>query len=714
MQRARAGAGTRRPGEGGPRRRLSRRNGYRPAAALVLLAGLAALVPLAGAPRVARAWEAPLDTLETQDAPPPWVPREIQISRSILPEISGTELPAATPPARPPRLDDPLDAAWQFHLARRALAAGKADVALQKVREAGARDPARAAYPWWRTWHALQRWNLDFLSALPQAWGATHADPAAWKRLLLLGHAGAVLWVALLWTLVVAAFLFRWGGHLSHDLAALFLRDPAHAARPWALPALLLALALLRPGWLIALAALSGLLFVAASARARILLAGVWLLAAAAVYPNWPLLRAAMPAVDPASETVLLSRATSLPPSPALVQAVERRLAEARDDAPRTARLRLALAVLAARGGDYDASSRLFGAIVRQDPTNVAALVGAANNDYYLGRYDAAVRGYGQALQATPGRAEIHYNISQAYAKKLFFKESSEALARANALGFAPGPWEDRAGAANGFSPVIYLPHDREDLETSARWEAARYAPLAHLAAWSAWLGGTPGLLFWLLAGGLILAVAAGLWLPADRRSAACSNCCAPVCPRCATRRDDELLCVTCQGTAERARSELVLATLLKNRSRDQELAFIARAQRFNRILPGASGLVAGHPFSGLSRLSALATALLLMLFGWSFNVMAVWDLPGLLLPGETVHPLLWPLPAAAWNGPRTWSLAAGALLALGLYGSAWLGHESFRRGRPSRRPKQILKLAARSAAAPAAGGPRRDTAQGR
>jgi len=678
------------PGGRNARRRLA----WLTVAVLLATAGVAA----------ATTWEAPLDTLENTDAPPPWVPRDIQISRNILPEIAGTALPATTPPVRPPRLDDPLLAALRFQQARRAQAAGHVDEARTAVRQAAERDPARATYGWWRTWHALRQWDLDFLNALPLAVRATHSDLAAWKRLILLGHQAAVLWIALFWTLLVAACLFRYGDRLAHDLAALLLEKGRHAAPLWLLPLAVAALLWLRPGWFVLLALLSAPLFLHASSRARVLLAGIWVIAAAALYPGWPAVRAALPAIDPGSETVLLSRATRLAPSPGLVQELERRIADARDDAPRTSRLRLALGVLAARGGDYDASSRLLGAIVAQDPTNVAAVVNLANNDYYLGHYDAAVRGYQAAVRAAPDRAEVHYNLSQAFAKKLFFKESSEALARANALGFVPAPYEDRAGTANGFAPVVYFGHDREDLAASAAWESGRYPPLAHLSAWAPWLGERMGALFWIVGGLFVLAVAAAVRLPAAARTRPCANCSTAVCPGCGKWRDEELLCPVCHGTAERARSELVMATLQKNRSRDLEMAFIARAQRFNRVLPGASNLVAGQPLVGLARLALLATALLLLLFGWTFNLMATWDLPGLLLPEETLQPLLVPLPGYAWTGPHGWSFMAGLILAGVLYLSAWLGHDKFRRGRPARQPKQIVKPAGWRPAAPGAG----------
>jgi tetratricopeptide (TPR) repeat protein len=697
------------------RQKMPRRRNARLRLAWLTTVGLLAVAAAAAA----TPWEAPLDTLENVDAPPPWVPRDIQISRNILPMITATELPATTPPVRPPRLDDPLLAALRFQQARRAQAAGRTDAARIAVLQAAERDPARAAYAWWRTWHGLRHWNLDFLNALPRAVRATHSDLAAWKRLILLGHQAAVLWIALFWTLLVVAGLFRYGDRIAHDLAALLLRGGQHAAPLWLLPLAVAALVWLRFGWFVLLAVLSAPLYLHASGRARALLIGTWIAAAAVLYPGWPAVRAALPAVDPGSETVLLSRATRLPPSPGLVQQLETRIAAARNDAPRTSRLRLALGVLAARGGDYDASSRLLGAIVAQDPTNVAALVNFANNDYYQGHYDAAVRNYQAATRASPDRAEIHYNLAQAFAKKLFFKESSAGLARANALGFVPAPFEDRAGTANGFAPVVYLGHDREDLAASADWESDSYPPLAHLSAWAPWLGERMAALFWILGGLFVLTIAGSLRLPAVSRTRPCANCSTAVCPACGQWREDELLCPVCHGTAERARSELVLATLQKNRSRDLEMAFTARAQRFNRILPGGSNLVAGQPLVGLARLGLLTTALLLLLFGWSFNLMATWDLPGLLLPEETLQPLLLPLPAYAWTGPRGWSFVAGLLLAGTLYVSVWLGHDKFRRSRPARLPKQILKPSGWRPAAPGAGtgagtgasGGRRDSA---
>ncbi len=663
-----------------------------PPRALVALALLCTLAAPVAAGR-AQMWEAPLDTLEMAETPPAWIPQDLQISRKVLPVVSATTLPAAAAPARPPRLDDPLGAAQQFHLARRSLAAGAGDAALAQVREAVRRDPGEAAYAWWLAWRALRAWDLEFIEAVPRAVRATHADLTTWKRLQLLGHQASLLWLALFWTLVTAAYLFRFGGHLKHDLSALLLRSPRHSPRRWTLPALLAALLLLRPGWLALLATISIPLLLYARPRARLLLSGVWLATAAALLPVWPALRTALPAVDPASETVLLLRADVQPPTAATIRALEQRLAEAGDDPARTARLRLALGIQATRAGDYDAGRRLFTAILAQGRGNVAALVNLANNEYYLGRYDVAVEGYREASRLAPESGAIQHNLAQAYNKKLFFKESTEALARAAQLGFAAPAWDDATGEANGFAPVVYLSHDRGDLEACARAEAARYPALAHVAAWTPWLGERFSWLWLQLLLLWALAVAAILRLPAARRSRVCTNCSTVICGVCGHARGDDELCDACNGTAARARSELVLATLLKNRSRDQELAFIARARRFNRLLPGASNLIAGKPLLGLARLTLLATAWALIAFGWAFNLMSAWDLPGLLLPEETVSPLLLPLPIHAWSGPTGWSLVAGAVLLGLLYLTTYAGHESFRRGRSAGQPRAMYRV---------------------
>jgi hypothetical protein len=77
-----------------------------------------------------------------------------------------------------------------------------------------------------------------------------------------------------------------------------------------------------------------------------------------------------------------------------------------------------------------------------------------------------------------------------------------------------------------------------------------------------------------------------------------------------------------------------------------------------------AAGCLAG----GLSRLLFLALALFLMLFGWCFDLSQPWDLPGLILSEEAIHPLWLPLPAVAWSGPVEFPVLLGGLLVFVLY----------------------------------------------
>ncbi len=140
------------------------------------------------------------------------------------------------------------------------------------------------------------------------------------------------------------------------------------------------------------------------------------------------------------------------------------------------------------------------------------------------------------------------------------------------------------------------------------------------------------------------------------------------ICHVCCLVRDTEWFCNTCGETADRARSELVLATLLKNRSRAKGFSAGQRLGRLSRLLPGAGHLAAGRHLGGMFRLALLAGALFSILCGWAFDPTARWELPGLILAEETVHPFWIPLPAAAWPGLTSGVILGGCLLLIALY----------------------------------------------
>jgi len=622
--------------------------------------------------------------------------------RRILPDIQASEVPRGKTPRRPPRLDDPLDAAYQFHLARNAAAGGDYNLAQQRMQEALQADPSESRFRWWHSSQALRQMDPGaFVWNLLPAVRATIADPLARRLLLIQAHQAAILLLGILWSVMIVAYLISHWRYLAHALVALSMRDKNHLPNRW-IPWLLIAGTLaIRPGWIGLLAVLSVPLTIQARGRNRWALVSVWVTMVFLLFPHWPMVRNSLPALDPESETNLLERASRMPPSPLLVTALEKRIAEA-DDNYRLSRLQLALAVQRARAGRYRDSNKLFQAVLAQEPQNVAGLVGLANNTYYQGSLDTAVQGYLAARKLAPDRGEIPYNLAQVYFKKLFIPEASEALKDARTLGFNPPPWKTSTGNANSYSPVVYLGPDPVTIAASCAWEEKDYPPLAHLASWGHFLGCPPLSLFLLLVASLALAIAVIFGWSNRGDSRNCDNCGKIICADCCCVREGIWLCNGCGETAERARSDMVLATLLKNRSRTAGMAHSVVVARMSRLFPGAGHLVLGETGRAFLRCTILAVGIYLVAFGWIFDLSTEWLTPGLVLAEETIDRVWFPVPAAAWCGWNFWSVTTGAVLIAIAYLIALLDGSNMRHRTPERfilgscEPDQVPKAAAR------------------
>lgn len=631
----------------------------------------------------ALAASAPLDTLQEagpREIDPRYAPGAIDISRKLLPDVGATTVPQDRTPDRPPRLDDPLAGAWRFHQAQQAAAAGNPAEIGNHLQAALNAAPGRADYRWWQTLHAVRSFDTATLvRALPRSLRAVVSAPLSRYRFLATLHQAAILFIGFFWTVWALAMLAGNWRHLAHDLSARIFRDRRHLARR-GLPILIpLGLLALNPGWYGFLAALSVPLLVASRGRARLLLGAVWITAVLLVFPAWPILRLAAPALDPGSETVLLDEAAIMHPNAARRAMLTELLAESTDPA-RTSRLQTALAVQEARRGRYARSNELFAAVLAREPESFPALVGTANNTYFQGRLDEAVASYEAASRLHPGRGEIHYNLAQVFFKKLFVPEATTALEKARNLGFeAPAVGDAALSAA--YAPVIYPGMSPSQLEDSCRYEAPLYPTLVTVAAWHHLLGVRPLPPLALVGLPLLLALVSISASKRQQDPRECENCGVPLCRSCCKVRDNAWLCAACGETADRARSDMILATLLKNRSRDEGLARSSRLVRLGRLLPGAGHLATDRVAAAWFRLSLVAGGLFLMTAAWCFDPGAGWMTPGLLLETETLHPVWLPLPAALWPGWSAPPVLAGLTLMVGAWLLALLDGPGLKRG---------------------------------
>ncbi|MCW8884039.1 MAG: hypothetical protein OQK12_02140, partial [Motiliproteus sp.] len=128
-------------------------------------------------------------------------------------------------------------------------------------------------------------WDDSWLQEGP--WGIAALNPEALLGLSTLDP----LAHAVFWTMLVIAGLLAWWRHLAHDMSALLFRDPTHRLRLGTPLLLVIAVILVRPGWLGGLALLSIPLLVQARGRSRNLLLAIWLVVLGLTFPNWPLLR---------------------------------------------------------------------------------------------------------------------------------------------------------------------------------------------------------------------------------------------------------------------------------------------------------------------------------------------------------------------------------------------------------------------------------------
>ena len=642
-----------------------------------LALGVASLVPLLGPPAAesgrALAAGAPLDTLITepiQELPDPrYAQPEVPISRRVLPEVTGSQTQASRIAKAPPRLDDPLGAAWNYRLARQAALAGNGAGVSAGMTAALEAAPDHPRYQWWSLTQSVRAADTATLARVLPASVRTLADsPTARGPFVIAVHQALVLATAFFWTVLVAAlWLGRWR-LLAHDLSALLLKDRHHRPRlllPLALLALFL---LLRPGWLGLLALASVPVLALTRGRRHNLLLVTWLAMALLTFPGWPLLKSAVPTVDPGSEVALLEQGCKMPPSASLIESLSGRLAQAEDTA-RQARLLTALGIQESRRGAFGAGDAHFRQALALEPGTVAPLVGLANNLYYRGQLDEAMAAYRQAATAFPARGEIPYNLAQVQFKKLFVPEATASLDQARRLGFDPPHANHEPNPRGGYSAVVYPGLGSEQLEAACRWEGGAYPPLVTLSAWRLQLGSPPLPLYLLVGGPLLLGLALVAWRSRRQDPHDCDNCGAPLCRTCCGLQDGAWLCAGCHETAVRSKSELVLGTLLKNRGRAEGLAHATRIVLMNRLVPGAGHLATGRFWGGWFRLSLVAGGLFLVGAGWAFDPGAELFTPGLVLPSETIDPRWFPLPAALWPGLTGMPVAAG----LGLLGLAWL-----------------------------------------
>jgi hypothetical protein len=146
--------------------------------------------------------------------------------------------------------------------------------------------------------------------------------------------------------------------------------------------------------------------------------------------------------------------------------------------------------------------------------------------------------------------------------------------------------------------------------------DGADFGVLGLLGPHARWLGVPSAHVgSWLIA---IAIACAALGLGTRRRNLVfeCANCGTLACSGCQGEHEGTVLCVSCAGTARRAKSEVVLQTLLRNRRRDAESAYQRRIRLLDAWLLGAGQVVDGMRRRGVVTAFFLGAAMVGLALG--------------------------------------------------------------------------------------------------
>lgn len=517
--------------------------------------------------------------------------------------------------------DDFANARLDFRQAERALAAGDPVRARQLFERASQADP-RYYEPHQRlAWLDARAGRSTVVGELIESacdrWNGYRNQVLTAANVLI--GLNLVIVAFLLWS--SAMFLIRYLPYLHHRLARSVLAEN-HRARfaRWLWPAVLAPFAVALGWGLVPWLCLSILVvWVHADRRPRLLLAtGLVLLLAQGIYPR-PV-ATILTGTSPSSPAALVERAAYEPPSTALLQEVDRALASRQDDPD----LLSARGLLLARRGDFESSATTFRRALELRPADPMATGNLAAVHFFRGDVDRAVAGFQRAVALDSTRAVSFYNLSQAYLQKLYLKEGGEALQDALSRDFSLASQVERLPRG----AVYFLRPDLVDAWRIAWTTNATLTPFDLLEGQQRWLGVPPQHVVPWLAATFVLSIALGVVLPRRKLVFECANCGSLTCHHCRGEHEGAVLCTDCSSIARRAKSEVVLTTMLRNRRREADTRYQEHLRGLDRWLPGAGSLVDGVRRRGVVSALGVSIAAVALLLG-DPPLQDAWSAPG-------------------------------------------------------------------------------------
>jgi tetratricopeptide (TPR) repeat protein len=276
----------------------------------------------------------------------------------------------------------------------------------------------------------------------------------------------------------------------------------------------------------------------------------------------------------------------------------QQQMTELADHHPEDGFAQFALGWLARRGGDLQLAERAYRHALQIWPHDDRVLNNLGNTLAMQGRSDEALVMYQRAYAADSRNAAAYFNASQIFTQRFEYKPANDALSRASALNFDLVKAYQAQATEDGLLPLV-------DQWLAARtfWQAmpalhasgsgAAVLPPGWRARWE-----SSGWVFSILI--VVLAIAAvlmGRRLHAEMPLRTCSNCGCVVCRRCAERRRETALCVTCASVENQAESAEFARVLLMQRRRG-----VARRWEMSRT--ALATLIPGFGMLALNRLT--------------------------------------------------------------------------------------------------------------
>lgn len=505
--------------------------------------------------------------------------------------------------------DDFATARLDYQKAARALRAGDPVRAHQLLEQASDEDP-RFYQPHnklaWLDARAGRSTVIgELLEAAHDRWSGYRNQTLATANALI--GFDLVIGVFLVWT--TALFLVRYLPYLHHRVAQSVLVEN-HRARfsRWLWPAILAPFAIALSWGLIPWLALSiVVVWVHADRRPRTVLATALLLLI--VQGAWPRpVATILTGTDMSSRPALVERAAYEPPSTALLREVDLALTRYEDDPD----LLSARGLLLARRGDFEPAATTLRRSLELRPNDPMATANLAAVHFFRGDVDRAVAGFQRAVSLDSTRSVSFYNLSQAYLQKLYLKEGGQALQSALSRDFSLTSQVERLPRG----AVYFLRPDLVDSWRIAWSSNASLTPLHLLEPWRRWVGVPAAHVTGWLVGTLALAIALGLIFPRRKLVFECANCGSLTCRQCRGEHEGAVLCTDCHAIARRAKSEVVLTTMLRNRRREANTRYQDRLRGFDRTFPAAGRLIDGAQRKGIITAALVSLAIVWIVLG--------------------------------------------------------------------------------------------------